>query len=147
MNDAPRGPYRYKPKTIPHYLYRYYDANGRLLYVGCTNSPGARRESHRQGTYWFSEAVRVRHTVYPDRPTALEREREAIYAEKPKYNVKGRWLKGCSRDHWELEDYREFMWAVVEAATVVGPNTRSLIRAIVAEARDRYGVILMANVA
>lgn len=32
--------------TRPHYLYRCYDANGRLLYIGCTIDPFKRWREH-----------------------------------------------------------------------------------------------------
>lgn len=132
---------------VPHYVYRYYDADDRLLYVGCTNSPIMRRRGHEKAATWFANVARARHTVFPDRRAALQRESQAIHLEKPRHNVKGRWRVGYSRDHWELEDYHAFMWAVIDAATVVGPNTRQLIREVVQEARTRYGVTLMGNVA
>lgn len=133
--------------NVPHFVYRYYDADGNLLYVGCTNTPYARREGHSRDSSWFPKAVRARHTVYPDRATALARESLAIHEEKPRHNVKGRWRRGFSRDHWVIEDYHAFLWATIDAAVVVTPNTRHMVAAIVREARDRFGVTLMGGVA
>jgi len=137
----PRGPRR----NVPHFVYRCYDADDRLIYVGCTNSPLARMDGHRKGTHWFPEVVRVRHTVFPDRATGFARESAAIHLEKPKYNVKSRWRLGFSREHWDVEDYHDFMWAVIDAAGIVTPATRRVVNEVTAEASARFGVALMAR--
>lgn len=41
-----------------HYVYRSYDADGQLLYVGCTKQPAARHKQHRDGSAWYPYAAR-----------------------------------------------------------------------------------------
>ena len=72
---------------FPHYVYRCYDARGRLLYVGCTYNPQARLRQHRADKkQWIRDVARTRFTVWPDRRKALEMERLAIETEHPIFN-------------------------------------------------------------
>lgn len=41
---------------VPHYVYRVFDAEGRLLYVGCTVNPLRRARAHRRSD-WFMKAA------------------------------------------------------------------------------------------
>lgn len=74
----------------PHYVYRYYDSAGALLYIGCTVNPRARDKQHRASSSWYSEVASVRRIVFPNRWYARQREREAIQAEHPAHNVRMR---------------------------------------------------------
>jgi predicted GIY-YIG superfamily endonuclease len=67
-------------------LYRYYDANGTLLYVGISNDALKRREEHRRSSWWFTQAARLTIEVMPTREAAQAAERDAIRAERPKHN-------------------------------------------------------------
>jgi hypothetical protein len=72
------------------YLYRAYDANGALLYVGQSNNPMQRRAQHlaSSGSDWASEAREWRITgPYPD-GQILELEAIAIRDENPRCNVR-----------------------------------------------------------
>lgn len=131
-------------RDVPHYLYRCYDADDRLLYIGCSNGPLARVESHRESAWWGDRIARVRFTVFPDREYALSKEREAIYLERPICNVRSRWHKDDPREDWTLEDYRTYMTAVVRSANgIEGTGTGALVRRINAEVSDRFGVSLL----
>ncbi|MFI2663253.1 hypothetical protein [Micromonospora carbonacea] len=67
-------------------LYRHYDAEGRLLYVGVTFNPGHRASGHRAYAEWIDQATTFTGTWFPTRAEALAAEKEAIRAEKPIYN-------------------------------------------------------------
>lgn len=41
----------------PHFVYRCFDADGRLLYVGLTKNPEQRLAGHRSQTLWFGDVV------------------------------------------------------------------------------------------
>lgn len=75
-------------ESMPHFVYRHYDDEGRLLYVGCTVDPKTRLLGHQQNSWWFSQSVRVRQTVYPNKLHALRVEQETIAAERPIWNVR-----------------------------------------------------------
>lgn len=79
-------------ETRPHYVYRCYDADGRLLYIGCARDVVARMDVHRSSwTNPASAALNMRmtrHTSerYPTKSAARQAEREAIYNEAPLFN-------------------------------------------------------------
>lgn len=72
-----------------HFLYRFFDAEDQLLYVGISWSAPARAKQHRADKDWW-ELVR-RMTVEPHRSSAAARaaETRAIRTEHPMYNRAG----------------------------------------------------------
>jgi hypothetical protein len=67
-------------------LYRHFDADGILLYVGISRDPGVRRRTHHRRSAWTEFAARETVEWLPDRETAERAEREAIVAERPLFN-------------------------------------------------------------
>lgn len=125
----------------PHFVYRCYDAEGELLYVGCSFHPPTRMLGHESTAWWWGECAQVRNRVYPDRATALERERRAIYEERPRCNVKGRWYRRDPRSDWTERDYLNLHHAVLMTATIVGQNTARLLQDIESELWERFRVM------
>lgn len=68
-------------------LYRHFDAEGRLLYVGISLSAARRLEQHKSTAQWFSKIVRVEIQWHPSRMDALAAEASAIVNEHPLHNV------------------------------------------------------------
>lgn len=141
---------QHRPGALrPHYVYRCYDASNALVYVGCTNSPRKRLESHKAGSWWWPQVDRVRNIVFPDRDTALAKEREAIRRELPTANVKGRWLKRDGRELWSAQDYLNLHNATIQAVEtthgVYGVGTRQLLAEVEAELLERHGVTVMSR--
>lgn len=77
---------RHPHTNEPHYVYRAYDADGTLLYVGVTYNPPLRFHLHAKTSVWWPDMARVRLIVFPNRAYALEKEREAIWFEMPLHN-------------------------------------------------------------
>lgn len=77
---------RYDGPTV---LYRLFDADDRLLYIGITCNTAQRWESHRGSKPWWHLVARKELTAYPDRSAALTAERAAIRAEAPLHNITG----------------------------------------------------------
>lgn len=102
--NAPRVDLR---ATRPHYLYRCYDAAGRLIYVGCSVSPVQRMDQHKASSWWFDQVEKFRYTVFPGRDKAIDMERAAIATENPRWNIQGR-----DRALWSADDYRDFHFAL-----------------------------------
>lgn len=73
----------------PTELYRLYDADDQLLYIGITCNKAARWDRHRSRSPWWKLVARKDLTSYPDRSAALTAEREAILAENPIHNIVG----------------------------------------------------------
>lgn len=67
-------------------LYRAYDGEGRLLYVGISLCALARLVQHQASAVWFEEAVRLEIEHWHDRGSAEEAERTAIRTEGPLWN-------------------------------------------------------------
>lgn len=76
-----------------HALYRMYDEEGRLLYVGITGDPGQRFGDHAVKR-WFPLVATVKLEWHPHRAAAAVAEKRAISAERPRYNRAGRKPKG-----------------------------------------------------
>lgn len=68
-------------------LYRIFDANGALLYVGISLN-AARRSSDHRAKPWWPHVARIDVEAHPTRSAALHAEADAIEAEKPRYNVR-----------------------------------------------------------
>ena len=83
--------------VIPCAVYRFYDAEDRLLYVGVTSSLGVRFGAHSRRDWWSDVA---RNTVewYDTRAEALAVEMRAIDTEAPLHNVAG----GTPPPPWEV---------------------------------------------
>ena len=67
-------------------LYRHYDADGALLYVGVSLSPIARTSSHARSSDWFYQVARIDVEWHKDRMSAMKSEVSAIRLEFPKKN-------------------------------------------------------------
>lgn len=68
-------------------LYRHFSEEGVLLYVGISLSWPARTKQHAHGSRWFDQVAKVEIERFPTREAALDAERKAIKAEKPKFNI------------------------------------------------------------
>lgn len=72
-------------------LYRYFDADGELLYIGISNDPDFRWKAHLYGSgrnAWPKQAARRTIEWCDARAEALKAEEAAIKAERPLYNEK-----------------------------------------------------------
>lgn len=67
-------------------LYRHFDAEGQLLYVGISLSVVSRLAQHRDGSPWYDQIAMVTVERFPTRGDAHAAERAAIRAEKPRHN-------------------------------------------------------------
>lgn len=68
-------------------VYRFYDANCHLLYVGRSAQIGVRLASHQSRSRWFDEVDTITVEHFETAEAAEEAERQAIGAERPKFNV------------------------------------------------------------
>jgi predicted GIY-YIG superfamily endonuclease len=74
----------------PHYVYRCFDDQGRLLYIGCTYDVDQRLEEHRyikRSSFWINSVELTTAEIHPDRASALAAEAAAIRSEQPPFNV------------------------------------------------------------
>lgn len=71
-------------------LYRFFDADGRLLYVGVTSNPKVRWHAHELYQHWWQEVHTKEIEWLPTRAEALAAERQAIRTEKPLHDKSDR---------------------------------------------------------
>jgi hypothetical protein len=68
-------------------LYRHFDKNRNLLYVGISLTHMKRLSTHRLHADWFLQIKTVEIEHFKDRKTAMQAEREAIAHENPMFNI------------------------------------------------------------
>lgn len=67
-------------------LYRHFNADGALLYVGMSAAPAQRMTHHASNSAWGREIATVELQWFDSKREALEAERQAIETEAPEYN-------------------------------------------------------------
>lgn len=72
---------------ITYYLYRQYDSDGTLLYIGITKDNIKRQKEHMCSTPWAKKIARVEVEELPSQAAALAAEKAAIVSEKPIFNI------------------------------------------------------------
>lgn len=76
------------PADRKHFVYRVFDVNGDLLYVGCSNNPWRRWNEHRTDRpLMTSQAHRFKLAGPYSYHTARRLEREALTTENPRYGM------------------------------------------------------------
>jgi len=90
---------------LRHYVYRFFDADGQLIYVGCTHKPEQRIAIHQYTMWWAPQIARTKIKVYADKASARAAEAEAIRNERPRWNVLGKWVHMPSWSKAEFDDY------------------------------------------
>ncbi|MCC8956130.1 GIY-YIG nuclease family protein [Bradyrhizobium sp. Pear77] len=72
--------------SMPHVVYRLFNRDGELIYIGMTRSFGSRFEQHITRKWW-TEVARIEIEHHPDAISARRAEGAAILIENPKYNI------------------------------------------------------------
>ncbi|MBJ7591525.1 GIY-YIG nuclease family protein [Aeromonas veronii] len=68
-------------------LYRHFDGEGRLLYIGVSLSAARRLSQHMYKSEWAADITDIKVERFPTRQEALDAERNAIINEKPIWNI------------------------------------------------------------
>lgn len=77
-------------------LYRHYDANGNLLYVGVSSCPVKRTYQHSLSSHWYNKIFQITIEWFETRSEAIEAEEAAIKNEEPLHNVMSK--SGCLKE-------------------------------------------------
>lgn len=72
---------------MTYHLYRHFDENGRLLYVGQSINALKRLVEHKQQSNWFLSIAKVEIKQFPTKKDAFEAEQQAILEENPVFNL------------------------------------------------------------
>jgi predicted GIY-YIG superfamily endonuclease len=68
-------------------VYRLYDAEGALLYIGCSLRFPRRLDDHRRNKAWWPEVSTITIECFGTHDDAMEAEYTAIRTEAPRYNA------------------------------------------------------------
>ena len=68
-------------------LYRHFNAEGELLYVGISLSAVKRLSQHKCDSTWYGDIATIEIEKFPTREEAMEAETVAIQNEAPIYNI------------------------------------------------------------
>lgn len=114
----------------PAFVYRLWDAEGNLLYIGSAYDPDHRCKEHRKKPWWAEVASRT-DELHPARGTAYVEEMKAIAAESPKYNRMGQtWFRVEKSDAIRRRDEAARLRAVVQReAASLARETRDELKA------------------
>lgn len=88
-------------------LYRYFDSDGDLLYVGITKNQVNRFTAHAKKSVWVSQISKATFTHFSTREAAIVAENAAIKDEKPKYNI-----AGTDRQRLSIEIVDKHFWSM-----------------------------------
>lgn len=84
--EAPEDDPLEQPLADPTVLYRFYRADGALLYVGITRHLDRRFQQHARSKPWWHEVARTQADTYASRRAAARAEHAAITGENPVHN-------------------------------------------------------------
>jgi predicted GIY-YIG superfamily endonuclease len=70
-----------------HIVYRMFNDDGELLYVGVTSSFLRRMGDHKRDKPWYDEIGSIERWRYTTREAANQAEWEAIQTENPRHNI------------------------------------------------------------
>ena len=73
--------------NTPTDLYRHFDSNGTLLYIGISLSTLNRLGQHKDNSHWFNSISNITIEKFNTREEALLAEKDSIINEKPYYNT------------------------------------------------------------
>lgn len=99
---------------MAHYVYRVYDRDGRLIYVGCTRNLVQRLQMHHYGytAWWNGQAAKTVAKVFQSKRSALDAEMAAIKAERPRWNITGKWATNAD---WCEAEFSDFVTALLNS--------------------------------
>jgi hypothetical protein len=111
-------------------LYRVFDADDRLIYVGASHVLHFRMQTHEARSWWYGLARRVAWEFHPTKESAFAAESVALQEEQPVFNVRGTGRAEDDFSHWTTEDARACEQWVREdllRASGMGVQTREFL--------------------
>lgn len=113
-------------------LYRYFDIDGNLLYIGISVNFMVRASQHKSSSRWFDRISYVNVTHFPNRELAISAERVAISNEMPLYNKQRAQLpKSSDGDYIYIRLDKKTKMALRKVAKKDGSNMTIWVRQLV----------------
>ena len=118
----------------PQILYRFFDSDGELLYVGITNTWYQRFHQHERKSGWFADVSYVTFEGHDTRDSVRAAELKAIKTENPRFNLADNPAYETRLDHfrklktWLYKDipvdetHKDLVQAMREFAAAQGLN-------------------------
>lgn len=122
-----------------HYVYRVYDRDGCLIYIGCSKDLFARLAAHATTSWWADQACSVVAKVYPSRQIARDVERRSIANERPRWNLTGAWK---SNRNWTRANYEDYVTSYQNQRETPTDYGRLHLDRVAAVYRKRFGMPL-----
>lgn len=115
------------------YLYRAFDSEQNLLYVGISGKWSERLHAHEKTSDWMEQTDWVKIERFPNRPSVEQAEREAIRNEKPIYN------KVFSEEYESANIHWAIIKKTVRSGKAIDAHHQVLVDAIRETALEVYG--------
>jgi hypothetical protein len=107
-------------------LYRFFDADGDLLYVGITHMETMRWRQHSKTKDWWREVTTIKVAHFDTRDEALAAEAKAIRQERPRHNIKLATAGPLARPPRPLWIPPDELIPTADAAAILGIALRSV---------------------
>jgi len=121
-------------------LYRHFNKNNNLLYIGVSLNVLSRLYQHKLNTHWFSEITLVTIQSFDTREEALEAEKDAIAKEKPLYNIKFQPPQKESEEINIIMPNLPRLLSVKETAKYLGISTRTIYNQTSSKAKKKFPI-------
>jgi predicted GIY-YIG superfamily endonuclease len=72
---------------MKQFLYRHFNKDGILLYVGISVSVPRRIREHKDNSHWFEQIANITIETFQTREEVIQKEKEAIAKENPLWNI------------------------------------------------------------
>lgn len=118
-------------------LYRHFDSEGRLLYVGIARDPITRLQQHNGSSHWADEIAMITIEAFTDKAAAREAEARAIHNEQPLYNKMLRYPTSTQCAHYGARDNADLDDLLASARTGL---SRQYVNDLI-EARKRLQMV------
>jgi predicted GIY-YIG superfamily endonuclease len=115
------------------FLYRCFDAEGALLYVGISCQALIRFSQH-QSAEWSDRVAKITIKKYPDRRSASAAELEAIKSEKPLHNIAdGTFPRRRLKSKMSIREILAAKTPPLKPSSEARPSFMDMLRALEAE--------------
>ena len=98
-----------KLAEVEHHVYRLYDTDNRLIYVGCTYELEPRLKRHNKKMWWAPQIAKIKTETHPTRRDGLAAERRIRDTEHPRWNIEARWMH---REKWSNQMFSDYITAM-----------------------------------
>lgn len=106
------------------YIYRVYDDDGRLIYLGRTQNLVLRLRTHAISSWWAPQVAKVKAHICRGAWSATDEERRAILSEHPRWNLNGLPLAR----HWSKDQYHDWFTSFLNLRPAEEMTPRNLLR-------------------